>query len=103
MQSAAPPKCSEQWLIATRKRLRTNASPFGLGSTSVTLSPNRMTFMATGSTSARLEALSEPGGICISRVVRDQIRDKLPYPFEDKGERSVKNIARSVRVCALRP
>ena len=35
---------------------------------------------------ARLEALAEPGGICISRVVRDQIRDKLPYPFEDRGE-----------------
>ena len=52
---------------------------------------------------ARLEALSEPGGICVSRVVRDQIRDKLPYPFEDKGEQSVKNIARSVRVFALRP
>src|SRR6266404_3402080 len=47
---------------------------------------------------ARLEALAEPGGICISRVVRDQIRDKLPYPFEDMGERSVKNIARPVRV-----
>ena len=31
---------------------------------------------------ARLEALAEPGGICISRVVRDQIRDKLPFPFE---------------------
>src|SRR5215470_134300 len=52
---------------------------------------------------ARLEALAEPGGICISRVVRDQIRDKLPYPFEDKGDQSVKNIARSVRVFALRP
>jgi adenylate cyclase len=52
---------------------------------------------------ARLEALAEPGGICISRVVRDQIRDKLPYPFEDRGEQSVKNIARSVRVFALRP
>jgi adenylate cyclase len=43
---------------------------------------------------ARLEALAEPGGICISRMVRDQIRDKLPYPFEDRGEQSVKNIAR---------
>src|SRR3984893_1998157 len=32
---------------------------------------------------ARLEALAEPGGICVSRVVRDQIRDKLPYPLED--------------------
>ena len=52
---------------------------------------------------ARLEALAEPGGICISRVVRDQIRYKLFYPFEDKGEQSVKNIARSVRVFALRP
>jgi len=35
---------------------------------------------------ARLEALAEPGGICISRVVRDEIRDKLSYPFEDLGE-----------------
>ena len=35
---------------------------------------------------ARLEGLAEPGGICISLVVRDQIRDKLPYPFEDRGE-----------------
>jgi adenylate cyclase len=52
---------------------------------------------------ARLEALAEPGGICVSRVVRDQIRDKLPYPFEDRGEQSVKNIVRSVRVYALRP
>jgi TolB-like protein/cytochrome c-type biogenesis protein CcmH/NrfG len=52
---------------------------------------------------ARLEALAEPGGICISRMVRDQIRDKLPYQFEDMGEQSVKNIARPVRVYALRP
>src|SRR5580693_6747719 len=40
---------------------------------------------------ARLEALAEPGGICISRFVRNQIRDKLPYEFEDKGEQIVKN------------
>ena len=53
---------------------------------------------------ARLEGLAEPGGICISRMVRDQIRDKLPYPsFQDLGDRSVKNIARPVRVFALRP
>jgi adenylate cyclase len=52
---------------------------------------------------ARLEALAEPGGICISRMVRDQIRDKLPYPFEDRGDQAVKNIARSVRVFSLRP
>jgi adenylate cyclase len=52
---------------------------------------------------ARLEPLAEPGGICVSRVVRDQIRDKLPYAFEDRGEQSVKNIVRPVRVYALRP
>jgi TolB-like protein/class 3 adenylate cyclase len=52
---------------------------------------------------ARLEALAEPGGICVSGVVRDQIRDKLPFPLDDLGEQSVKNIARPMRVYALRP
>jgi adenylate cyclase len=47
---------------------------------------------------ARLEALAEPGGICVSRVVRDQVRDRLDYTFEDLGEQQVKNIARPVRV-----
>src|SRR5205814_102128 len=51
----------------------------------------------------RLEALSEPGGICISEVVRDQVRDKLPYAFEDRGEHQVKNIARPVRGYAMSP
>jgi adenylate cyclase len=35
---------------------------------------------------ARLEGLAEPGGICISRVVRDQVRDRLDLAFEDLGE-----------------
>jgi TolB-like protein/class 3 adenylate cyclase len=52
---------------------------------------------------ARLEALTEPGGISISRTVRDHIRDKLAYAFQDLGEQRVKNIARPVRVYALRP
>ena len=47
---------------------------------------------------ARLEALAEPGGICVSRVVRDQVRDKLELSFEDMGEQQVKNIARPVRL-----
>ena len=46
---------------------------------------------------ARLEGLAEPGGICISRAVRDQIRDKLLYKLEDLGEQDLKNIARPVR------
>src|SRR5713101_6446614 len=51
---------------------------------------------------ARLEALAEPGGICVSRVVRDQVRDKLDFAFEDMGEQQVKNIARPVRVYRVR-
>src|SRR6201987_2490734 len=47
---------------------------------------------------ARLEALAEPGGVCVSRGVRDQGRDKLAISFEDMGEQTVKNIARPVRV-----
>ena len=47
---------------------------------------------------ARLEARAEPGGICVSRVVRDQVRDKLDFAFEDRGEQPVKNISRPVRV-----
>ncbi len=50
---------------------------------------------------ARLEALAEPGGICISRTVREHVGDKLPYPFEDMGDQRVKNIARPVRVYAI--
>src|SRR5258708_37245266 len=46
---------------------------------------------------ARLEALATPGGICVNRVVRDQVRDKLDIAFEDMGEQQVKNIARPVR------
>src|SRR5436190_2831270 len=52
---------------------------------------------------ARLETLCEPGGICISRAVRDQVRDKLPVSFEDLGEQAVKNIARPVRAFGLNP
>lgn len=51
---------------------------------------------------ARLQALADPGGICISRSVRDQLRDKSPFVFEDQGEQAVKNIARPVRVFAVR-
>jgi adenylate cyclase len=51
----------------------------------------------------RLEGLAAPGGICVSGTVRDHVGDRLPYAFEDMGEQSVKNIARPVRVYALRP
>jgi adenylate cyclase len=47
---------------------------------------------------ARLEALADPGGIFVSRAVRDSVRDKLGIVLEDLGEKPVKNIARPVRV-----
>jgi adenylate cyclase len=51
----------------------------------------------------RLEGLAAPGSVCVSGTVRDHVGDRLPYAFEDMGEQSVKNIARPVRVYALRP
>lgn len=50
---------------------------------------------------ARLEALAEPGGLCVSKTVRDQVRDKLLLRFDDRGEQQLKNIARPVRVFSL--
>jgi adenylate cyclase len=47
---------------------------------------------------ARLEALADPGGIMVSRVVYEQVRDKLNFGFEDMGEQTVKNIARPISV-----
>ncbi|MGH1592266.1 adenylate/guanylate cyclase domain-containing protein [Methylobacterium phyllosphaerae] len=50
---------------------------------------------------ARLEPLAEPGGLCISRSIHDQVRDKLPFRFEDRGKLELKNIARPIGVFAL--
>ena len=50
---------------------------------------------------ARLEALAEPGAICVSGTVRDQVRDKLEFAFADLGEHQLKNIARPVHVWSL--
>ncbi len=47
---------------------------------------------------ARLEGLADPGGICISRTARDQVRDRMDIALHDMGEVEVKNIARPVRV-----
>jgi len=51
---------------------------------------------------ARLEALAEPGGICVSAAVRDQIGTRLPIAFADLGEQQVKNIAQPIRAYHVR-
>ncbi|GLS24284.1 hypothetical protein GCM10007874_73060 [Labrys miyagiensis] len=52
---------------------------------------------------ARLETLCEPGGVCISRAARDQVRDKLALTFSDFGEHRLKNIARPVHAYSVSP
>ena len=47
---------------------------------------------------ARLEAMAEPGGICISAAVRDQVGDRLEVGYADLGDQHVKNINRAIRV-----
>ena len=51
---------------------------------------------------ARLEALAEPGGICVSSTVRDQIGTKLPLSFSDLGEQQVKNITQPIKAYRIR-
>jgi TolB-like protein/class 3 adenylate cyclase len=51
---------------------------------------------------ARIEALADAGGVFVSNTVHDHVRDRLPFVFEDLGERQVKNIARPVRVYRVR-
>ncbi|MBV8357458.1 MAG: adenylate/guanylate cyclase domain-containing protein [Deltaproteobacteria bacterium] len=50
---------------------------------------------------ARLESLADPGGICISGVVHDQVKGKLALNYQDLGAQQVKNIAEPVRVFRL--
>jgi adenylate cyclase len=52
---------------------------------------------------ARLESLAEPGGICISGIVHDQVSTKLALSYSDLGEQAVKNITKPVRVFRLQP
>jgi adenylate cyclase len=47
---------------------------------------------------ARVEARADAGGVFVCNTVHDHVRDRLPFVFDDLGERQVKNIARPVRV-----
>ena len=50
---------------------------------------------------ARLEALAEPGGICLSAAAHEQVRDRLDIAFDDLGEQQVKYITRPVHAFAV--
>ncbi|NDH61013.1 MAG: adenylate/guanylate cyclase domain-containing protein [Alphaproteobacteria bacterium] len=51
---------------------------------------------------ARIQALAEPGGIAVSRVVRDLVELKVDYAFADGGEQQLKNVSRSVQIFHVR-
>jgi adenylate cyclase len=51
---------------------------------------------------ARIEALADAGGVFVTNTVHEQVRDRLPFVFEDLGEQQVKNITRPVRVYRVR-
>jgi TolB-like protein/class 3 adenylate cyclase len=52
---------------------------------------------------ARLEAMAEPGGICISALVHEQVQGRLECAFADLGEQSLKNISRPIRIYRVEP
>jgi TolB-like protein len=52
---------------------------------------------------ARLEGIAEPGGICVSSKVYEEISGRINFAYEDIGEQQLKNIARPVRVYRVRP
>jgi FHA domain-containing protein/adenylate/guanylate cyclase family protein len=52
---------------------------------------------------ARIQALAEPGGIAVSRAVRDLVELRIEYAFVDGGEHQLKNVSRSVQVFHVRP
>ena len=103
MPSDARSRCSGGWPIATRARPPEKRIEFRVGINLGDVIAEEHDIFGDGvNVAARLEALAEPGGICVSRVVRDQVRDRLDYAFEDLGEQQVKNIARPVRVYRVR-
>src|SRR6266446_4510809 len=99
MRCLARSNCSAKWHCAMTASPRSAASSSASASISATSSLTSTTFTATASMSPHgSKHLAEPGGICVSRVVRDQVRDKVEFGFEDLGEQQVKNITRPVRV-----
>ena len=102
-RSGARSRCSAEWPSATPAAPPEQRIEFRVGINLGDVIVEGDDIFGDGvNIAARLEALAEPGGICVSRVVRDQVRDKLDFAFEDLGEQQVKNIARPVRVYRVR-
>jgi TolB-like protein len=90
-----------QRAIASTAGLRGLALRIGVNLGDVVVEPSGDVFGDGVNVAARLDALAEPGGIVISGKTFEELRGRLPYPFEDTGERVLKNIPWPVRVFAL--
>jgi adenylate cyclase len=103
-QCVAPPRCNAGCSTASPRRPEERRIRFRIGINLGDVIAEHDDIFGDGvNVAARLEALAEPGGICVSGTVHDHIRGKLPYLLEDTGEKNVNNIALPVRVYALRP
>src|SRR5262245_34138549 len=99
MPYAALSTSNAEWSTATHRFRRKSASNSALGLNVGDIIIDGDDIYGDGvNVAARLEALADPGGIMVSRVVHDQVQDKLSFGFDDMGEQTVKNIARPVGV-----
>ncbi len=99
MPCAARSRCSAAWPSATQGVAPDKRLDFRIGINVGDIIIDGDDIFGDGvNVAARLEALADPGGICVSRNVRDQVLDKLSFAFEDLGAQEVKNIARPVDV-----
>ena len=89
---------------ATRLSPRTNEMQFRIGVNLGDVIAEDNNLYGTGvNVAVRLEQLAEPGGICLSQTVYDQVRKIVEIPFEDIGEHRLKNIAEPVHVYRILP
>jgi TolB-like protein/class 3 adenylate cyclase len=100
-------RCATQWQHATRKRGAVisddNRIEFRIGVHQGDIVVEDDDIFGDGvNIAARLEGLADPGGICVSARVQEDVAGKLDLSFEDLGEQSLKNIARPVRVYRVR-
>jgi adenylate cyclase len=96
-------RCATQWQHAMRKRDSgipdENRIEFRIGVHQGDIVVEDSDIFGDGvNIAARLEGLAEPGGICISARVQEDVAGRLDLTFDDLGEQSLKNIARPVRI-----
>ena len=102
MRSRLPSRCSARWRGRNAAVAEDKQIVFRIGINVGDIIIDGDDIFGDGvNIAARLEALCEPGGVCISRAANEQVRDKLSLSFADLGEQAVKNIARAVGVYGL--